>query len=72
MAKAYALVTGSVDREGENTMALYVTVHSVEGERYTQVIESGQHVLVADQPKKAGGADKGPGPHSYLLAALGT
>ena len=53
-------------------MALNVTVHSVEGKRYTQLIESGQHVLVADQPRKSGGADKGPGPHTYLLAALGT
>jgi putative redox protein len=53
-------------------MALKVTIHSVEGERYTQVIESRQHVLVADQPEKFGGADKGPGPHTFLLAALGT
>jgi putative redox protein len=53
-------------------MALNVTIHSVEGERYTQVIESGQHVLVADQPKEIGGTDKGPGPHTFLLAALGT
>ena len=59
-------------QKGEHAMALNVTIHSVEGERYTQVIESGQHVLVADQPKEIGGTDKGPGPHTFLLAALGT
>lgn len=53
-------------------MALNVTIHSMAGERYAQVIEAGRHILTADRPEKFGGADKGPGPYSYLLAALGS
>ena len=52
-------------------MALNITIHSVVGERYAQTIETGRHTLAADRPGKYGGADRGPGPYSYLLAALG-
>ena len=53
-------------------MALNVTIHSMPGERYTQVIKAGRHILAADRPGKFGGADRGPGPYSFLLAALGS
>mgnify|MGYP000023553484 CR=1 FL=1 len=46
-------------------------IHSKEGERYTQIIEVGRHILAADRSEKYGGTDRGPGPYSYLLAALG-
>ena len=46
-------------------MALEITVHA-------QIIDAGRHMLVADKPEARGGADRGPGPYSYLLAALGT
>jgi putative redox protein len=52
-------------------MALNITIHSKEGERYAQIIEAGRHIMAADRPKKYGGNDRGPGPYSYLLAALG-
>ncbi len=55
----------------EHTMALSISVHSMAGERYAQVIEAGRHTLIADRPTSRGGADKGPGPYSYLLSALG-
>ena len=35
-------------------------------------IEAGDHELVADRPVLLGGSALGPGPYSYLLAALGT
>jgi uncharacterized OsmC-like protein len=41
------------------------------GIRLRQRIEAGRHVLVADEPRGAGGGDAGPDPYSLLLAALG-
>lgn len=53
-------------------MASKVEIRSVQGERFTQVVESGKHELFADEPESVGGSDRGPGPYEYLLAALGT
>lgn len=39
--------------------------------RYQQSIHAGRHTLIADEPVPAGGADAGPAPFDYLLAALG-
>lgn len=39
---------------------------------FAETVRSGRHVLTADEPLAAGGADSGPGPYDYLLAALGT
>ncbi len=39
---------------------------------YTQAVRAGAHLLTADEPEKAGGADRGPNPHRFLLAALGS
>ncbi|MDJ0831680.1 MAG: hypothetical protein QNI92_17635 [Desulfobacterales bacterium] len=49
-----------------------ISVHSVAGERFTQVVETGKHQLFADEPEAVGGSDRGPGPYEYLLAALGS
>lgn len=37
-----------------------------------QRITAGNHTLIADEPRGAGGTDAGPDPYSLLLAALGT
>ena len=39
--------------------------------RYQQTVRVGRHSLIADEPENAGGADAGPAPYDYLLAALG-
>lgn len=47
-----------------------VTVHgSAAG--FRQEIRAGRHQLIADEPAAEGGADAGPNPYEYLLAALG-
>jgi putative redox protein len=53
-------------------MASYVTVHSAPEERFTQIIESGSHRMLADKQLSSGGSDQGPGPYAFLLAALGS
>jgi len=39
---------------------------------YLEDISIGDHRLTGDEPGEAGGADAGPGPYEFLLAALGT
>lgn len=39
--------------------------------RYQQEVSVGQHRLIADEPESIGGADAGPAPFDYLMAALG-
>jgi len=47
-------------------------VAGVAGEpNYRQAIHCGRHALVADERPLRGGADAGPMPFEYLLAALG-
>ena len=53
-------------------MTLNVTVNSVGGERFTQIVDCGKHQLVSDKSVSDGGSGRGPGPYSYLLAALGS
>lgn len=53
-------------------MTHYVVVRSMPGERFTQIVEAGEHRLLADKQISFGGANHGPGPYAYLLAALGS
>lgn len=39
--------------------------------RYQQSVTTGSHALIADEPASMGGADAGPAPFDYLMAALG-
>ncbi|HYE92912.1 MAG TPA: hypothetical protein VEA38_17915 [Terriglobales bacterium] len=47
-----------------------VTVHGG-GAGFAQEVVAGPHRLVADEPREAGGTERGPSPYDYLLAALG-
>lgn len=49
----------------------HVTVAENAQGRYQQSVEAGAHHLIADEPLSMGGADAGPAPFEYLLAALG-
>ena len=48
-----------------------VEVSEAAGGHLTQRVRAGRHTLIADEPVAVGGADLGPGPYDYLLAALG-
>ncbi len=52
-------------------MKPYVIVRSMPNERFAQTIDAGKHRLIADKQLSFGGADRGPGPYGFLLAALG-
>lgn len=39
--------------------------------KFTQVMLDGEHILLADEPREAGGDDRGPSPYRLLLMALG-
>lgn len=43
-----------------------------DGRKYTCRVNTADHELVADEPEDAGGANQGPNPYEYLLAALGS
>jgi putative redox protein len=38
---------------------------------FAQIVTAGRHVILADEPKEAGGRDLGPSPYDLLKTALG-
>jgi putative redox protein len=50
------------------------TVHVREGAGgpYAQLVDTGGHQLIIDEPASVGGGDRGPAPYELLLAALGS
>ncbi len=40
--------------------------------KFENFVVAGDHVLLADEPERVGGMDRGPNPYQYLTAALGT
>lgn len=48
-----------------------VVVTETGGGKFQNSVRSGQHRLLADEPKSAGGLDSGPNPYDYLSIALG-
>ena len=53
-------------------MPATVTVTSNPESKFAQQIQTGAHNLLGDEPATAGGANLGPTPYEFLLAALGT
>lgn len=48
-----------------------VTVEESGEGKFTQILHSGLHQLVADEPEDVGGNNRGPGPYEYVLMGLG-
>jgi len=51
-------------------MSLYATAHSSCDTLRQEVLISGRHRLVTDEPIRLGGTDQGPAPHELLPAAV--
>ncbi|MEH2507385.1 putative OsmC-like protein/pimeloyl-ACP methyl ester carboxylesterase [Bradyrhizobium sp. AZCC 1578] len=48
-----------------------VVVRETRNSKFQQIVATGPHQMVADEPVAAGGQDSGPGPYDFLLAGLG-
>ncbi|MCW5745629.1 MAG: OsmC family protein [Alphaproteobacteria bacterium] len=64
-----ALATATASPEPQHGEG--VLVEETGGGRLQQRVVVGKHRLLADEPVSVGGADSGPDPYSFLLAALG-
>ncbi|MCK1642653.1 OsmC family protein [Bradyrhizobium sp. 157] len=48
-----------------------VVVRETRNSKFQQIVTTGPHEMVADEPVAVGGQDSGPGPYDFLLAGLG-
>src|SRR6185295_2794723 len=48
-----------------------VVVRETRNGKFQQIVTTGPHAMVADEPVAVGGDDSGPGPYDFLLAGLG-
>jgi putative redox protein len=48
-----------------------VVVRETRNSKFQQIVTSGPHEMVADEPPAVGGQDSGPGPYDFVLAGLG-
>lgn len=55
----------------ENNQKKIIHIH-LGDQNYETVLSAGRHELLADEPKRSGGEDKGPDPYDYLLMSLGS
>lgn len=58
---------------GEKVPAIQEGVYVSEtgGGRYENLVRTGKHQMIADEPVSVGGDDNGPGPYEYVSAGLG-
>ena len=48
-----------------------VVVQETRNGKFQQIVATGPHRLIADEPVTVGGDDSGPGPYDFLLTGLG-
>lgn len=48
-----------------------VVVRETRNGKFQQIVTTGPHEMVADEPVAVGGKDSGPGPYDFVLAGLG-
>ena len=61
-----AVETGNIDPPAGT-----VVVSETRASKLQNVIATGKHRILADEPVEVGGMDSGPGPYDFLLGALG-
>ena len=70
-AERYLPAPAAVAKNDQTADDGLVVVTEAGGSGFAQRIYNGKHELVADEPSSLGGANTGPTPYGYLLAALG-
>ncbi|CAN5227977.1 bifunctional alpha/beta hydrolase/OsmC family protein [soil metagenome] len=70
-AMRYLDAAPSIDPASANPPAGIVVVSETGASKLQNVIATGKHRILADEPVDAGGLDTGPGPYDFLLGALG-
>ena len=60
------------DASGAEIAEGIVRVKETGAGKFQNLVISGSHKLLGDEPKSVGGLDSGPSPYDYLSAALGT
>lgn len=76
-AYAATLICGWVSRylpaqaQAEAVLHDGVYVSETGGGRFENLVVSGKHKMIADEPVSVGGGDAGPGPYEYVSAGLG-
>jgi uncharacterized OsmC-like protein/pimeloyl-ACP methyl ester carboxylesterase len=49
----------------------HVVVRETRNSKFQQIVTTGPHRMLADEPVAVGGQDSGPGPYDFVLAGLG-
>jgi putative redox protein len=70
-ATRYVDFTTAQPAPDADTAPRNVVVQETRNSKFQQIVTSGPHRMLADEPASAGGTDTGPGPYDFLLTGLG-
>jgi uncharacterized OsmC-like protein/alpha/beta superfamily hydrolase len=64
-------IDAAAPQADSNEAPRQVVVRETRNGKFQNLVTTGPHRLLADEPAAVGGADTGPGPYDFLLTALG-